>query len=75
MTTRRAKGRLTTSCMMVFLVVASSAWSEDRRSDKSVLTIMTLNAEFLWDALPYRRPKADTSFANYTGHIANDNPR
>lgn len=27
------------------------SWADDRRTDKSVLVVMTLNAEFLWDGV------------------------
>ena len=38
--------------IIIFLILLSNAWGDDRRSDKSVLTIMTINAEFLWDGVP-----------------------
>ena len=37
--------------LILVLVLSSLALAEDRRADKSVLSIMTLNAEFLWDGM------------------------
>jgi hypothetical protein len=33
----------------VLLMLSSSVFAEDRRTDKAILVIMTFNAEFLWD--------------------------
>lgn len=38
--------------LTVLIVLSASALpAEDRRSDKSRLVVMTLNAEFLWDGV------------------------
>jgi len=34
-------------------------WAEDRRSNTSVLVIMTLNAEFLWDGVSPEEGRVD----------------
>jgi hypothetical protein len=33
------------------LLLAQSLWAADRRTDQSVLVVMTFNAEFLWDGV------------------------
>ncbi len=50
----RSKLRLAVRCFSaIALVLAGTACSQgaDRRPDSSVLTVMTLNAEFLWDGV------------------------
>jgi len=42
-----------------FLLLFTLLWGDDRRSDKSVLVVMTLNAEFLWDGVDPEEGAAD----------------
>lgn len=39
------------SFLAIFFLLTSLAWAEDRRIDKTVLVIMSFNAEFLWDGV------------------------
>ena len=43
--------RFIISCLAILIVFTITTFGEDRRVDKSNLTIMTFNAEFLWDGV------------------------
>ncbi len=55
----------------VFIVLSASALpAEDRRSDKSRLIVMTLNAEFLWDGVdPEAGSPRSFAIADVTVHF------
>lgn len=39
------------AAVLSLMLLVGISWAEDRRTDRSVLVIMTLNAEFLWDGV------------------------
>jgi hypothetical protein len=45
--------------LAVILLLAGSIRGDDRRTDKTVLVIMTLNAEFLWDGVDPEEGQVD----------------
>lgn len=50
--------------MSILLLLLSNAWGDDRRTDKSSLVIMTLNAEFLWDGVVPEEGRVDFPWKN-----------
>lgn len=47
------------SAIAFIFIVNIDTYAEDRRQDKSALTVMTLNAEFLWDGIEPEEGRVD----------------
>lgn len=55
-------GRTPGTFLLALLLVSAAANGDDRRANPRVLTIMTFNAEFLWDGIPPEDGKARVVF-------------